>query len=156
MGAELNVLNRQEVRFGSFAPDDTPTDGHGMSALPPIATELLRRTELTLRALSGCAQLQQNSRVIRSPRRRAAEAGRHVEAERLDQFVFDRRLDRKLARLRAPQDAIDIRRGKLKQNALVISLGQQAAQFSEETPRIYGWQTVTGSQRDDLRTMDVQ
>jgi hypothetical protein len=37
-------------RFGSFAPDDTPTDGHGMSALPPIATELLRRTELTLRA----------------------------------------------------------------------------------------------------------
>ena len=40
-------------RFGSFAPDDTPTDGHGMSALPPIATELLRRTELTLRAKLG-------------------------------------------------------------------------------------------------------
>src|SRR2546423_2797960 len=50
--AAVRHFDQTDDRFGSFAPDDTPTDGHGMSALPPIATELLRRTELTLRANS--------------------------------------------------------------------------------------------------------
>jgi hypothetical protein len=51
-------FDQTDDRFGSFAPDDTPTDGHGMSALPPIATELLRRTELTLRAITDREQTQ--------------------------------------------------------------------------------------------------
>jgi hypothetical protein len=31
-----------------------------MSALPPIATKLVRRNEVTLCAISGCEQMQQN------------------------------------------------------------------------------------------------
>ena len=40
------------------------TDGHGMSALPPIATELLRRTELTLRAISYPNAAQQTAALL--------------------------------------------------------------------------------------------
>ena len=47
-------------------------------------------------------------------------------------------------------------RRKPKQIALVISVGQQAAFVSEETPRIDSRQMVATSQQDDLCTMDVQ
>src|SRR6516164_1611552 len=73
---------------------------------------------------------------------------RNVEAERLGrleidrQFVLDRNLDGKLARLRALQNFIHIRRRALKIIALVISVGQQAAEFSEETARIDGREMV--------------
>src|SRR5262249_16010781 len=39
--------------------------------------------------------------------------------------------------------------------ALVISVGQQAAEFSEETARINSRETVASCQRYDLRAMDV-
>ena len=63
----------------------------------------------------------------------------HVEAERLGglevdhQLELDRGLDRKLARLRALEDAIGIGRRAPKIIDQVISVGQQAAEFSEET-----------------------
>src|SRR6478672_1882609 len=38
---------------------------------------------------------------------------------------------------------------------LVISVGQQAAEFGEETVRIDGRETVACRQRRDLRTMEV-
>jgi len=86
---------------------------------------------------------------------------RHVEAERLGgleidrQFVLDWNLNGKLARLRALQNLIHIRRRAPKIIALVISVGQQAAEFSEETARIDGRETVVSRQRCDLRAMDV-
>src|SRR5215831_5088155 len=73
---------------------------------------------------------------------------RHVEAERLGgldvdrQLELDRKLDGKLARFRAIQNFIHIRRRTPKIIALVISVGQQAAEFNEETTRIDGRETV--------------
>ena len=84
---------------------------------------------------------------------------RHVEAERLGglevdhQLELDRGLDGKLARLRALEDAIGIGRRAPKIIEPVISVGQQAAEFSEETERIDGRETVASSQRCDLRAM---
>jgi len=66
------------------------------------------------------------------------EMQRNVEAERLGglevnhQLELDGGLDRKLARLRAPQDAINIGRCKPKLIALLTSVGQQAAQFRKK------------------------
>ena len=69
---------------------------------------------------------------------------RHVEAERLGglevdhQLKLDWGLDGKLARLRALEDAIGIGRCAPKIIGQVKSVGQQAADFSEETERIDG------------------
>ena len=63
---------------------------------------------------------------------------RHVEAERLGglevdhQLELDRGLDGKLARLRALEDAIGIARRAPIIIEQVISVGQQAAEFSED------------------------
>ena len=87
---------------------------------------------------------------------------RHVEAERLGglevdhQLELDRGLDRKLARLRALEDAIGIGRRAPKIIEQVISVGQQAADFSEETERIDGRETVASRQRCDLHAMGGQ
>src|SRR5713226_4812163 len=83
----------------------------------------------------------------------------HVEAERLGglevdhQLELDRGLDGKLARRRALEDAIGIGRRAPKSTELVISVGHQAAEFSEETARIGSRKTVASRQRCDLRTM---
>jgi len=67
------------------------------------------------------------------------ELQRHVEAERLGglevdhQLELDRGLDGKLARLLALEDAIGIDRRAPKLIEPVISVGQQAAEFSEDT-----------------------
>ena len=66
------------------------------------------------------------------------------------------RLDRKLARLRALEDAIGIGRRAPKIIEQVNSVGQQAAEFSEETERIDGRETVASRQRCDLRAMGGQ
>ena len=84
---------------------------------------------------------------------------RHVEAERLGrlevdhQLELDRGLDRKLARLLALEDAIGIGRCAPKIIDQVISVGQQAAEFSEDAERIDGRETVASRQRYDLRAM---
>src|ERR1700686_4319972 len=83
------------------------------------------------------------------------------EAERLGslevdhQLILDWGLDRKLARHLPLEDAIDIARGKPKYIALLTSIGQQAALFGEETPRINGRKVVASSQQDDLSAMNV-
>ena len=66
-----------------------------------------------------------------------------------------RGLDGKLARLRALEDAIDIGRRAPKIIDLVISVGQQAADFSEQTVRIDGREAVARRQRCDLHAMGV-
>jgi hypothetical protein len=69
---------------------------------------------------------------------------RRVESERLgglgvdDQVELDWGLDGKLARLLAPQDAIGIGRRAPKIIGQVNCVGQQAAEFREETERIDG------------------
>src|SRR6266478_2189491 len=76
------------------------------------------------------------------------EMQRHVEAERLGGLEIDYQLelywglDRKLARLRAPQNLIHIRRRAPKIIGRVISVGQQAAEFSKEPVRIDGREKV--------------
>ena len=70
------------------------------------------------------------------------EARRNWQRERLsglevdDQLELGWRLDRKLARLRTHQDAIGIGRRESKIIDQVTSVGQQAAEFSEDTGRI--------------------
>src|SRR6202166_492295 len=83
------------------------------------------------------------------------------EAERLGslevdhQLILDWGLDRKLARHLPLEDAIDIARGKPKYIALLASIGQQAAFFSEETPRIDGRKIIASSLQDDLSATNV-
>src|SRR5665811_483744 len=85
-----------------------------------------------------------------------------VEAERLGgleidhQLELDRGLDGKLARLDALEDAIGIGRRAPKIIGHVISVGQQAAEFSEKTVRIDGGEAVASRERYHLCAMDVQ
>src|SRR5713226_4559923 len=87
---------------------------------------------------------------------------RHVEAELLGgleidhQLELDRGLNGKLARLRALEDAIGIGRRAPKIVGLVSSVGQQAAEFSEETDRIDGREPIASRQRNDLYAMDIR
>src|SRR5262245_17664261 len=63
------------------------------------------------------------------------------------QLELDRGLDRKLARLRTLEDAIGIGRREPKIIDQVTTVGQQAAEFSEETGRIDGRETVARRQQ---------
>ena len=73
---------------------------------------------------------------------------RYVEAERLGgleidhQLELDRGLDRKIARFRALEDTIDIGRRTPKIVDENRTVGDQAAEFSKETERIDGRETV--------------
>jgi hypothetical protein len=69
------------------------------------------------------------------------------------QLVLNRGLDGKLARLCALEDAVGISRCATKIIGLDDIIGQQAAEFSEETSRIYGRQTVASRQRCKLCAM---
>ena len=118
----------------------------GMSALCQKRTHAPQQTDLySITSSARCWSMQ-----------------RHVEAERLGgleidhQLELDRGLDGKLARLRALEDAIGIGRRAPKIIEQVISVGQQAAEFSEETERIDGRETVASRQRCDLRAMGGQ
>jgi hypothetical protein len=92
----------------------------------------------------------------------ARAASGHATAERFGglevdhQLELDRGLDGKLARLGALEDAIGIRRRAPKIIDHVISVGQQAAEFSEETEWVDGGKTVASRQRWDLRAMGDQ
>src|SRR5262249_55826474 len=84
------------------------------------------------------------------------------EAERLSgldvdhQLKLDWDLDGKLARHRALEDAIGIDRCAPILIDQVISVGQQAAKFSEGTGGIDGRETVPSRQRCDLYAMGDQ
>src|SRR5439155_26597899 len=90
------------------------------------------------------------------------EARGYVEAERLGglevdhQLELDRGLNGKLARLGALEDAIGIVRRAPVIVGLVISVGQQAADLSEEPVRIDGRETVVRRHRGDLRATGAQ
>ena len=70
------------------------------------------------------------------------KAQRHIQAQRFGsleidhQLELDRGLDRKLARLGALEHAIGIGRRAPKNIGRVTSVGQQAAEFSEDTEMI--------------------
>src|ERR1700730_17592055 len=87
------------------------------------------------------------------------ELQRHIEAERLGglhidhQLELDGGLDGKLARLLPLEDAIGIGRRAPKIIGQVNSVGQQAAEFSEETVRIDVRETVASRQQCDLYAM---
>src|SRR5262249_54002439 len=87
---------------------------------------------------------------------------RYVEAKRLrglevdDQFVLDRRLNWQLGRFLALEDAIGIGRAERKIIELVNSVGQQAADFSEDSARIDGRETIASCKRCDFCTMEVR
>src|SRR5438477_12857892 len=88
-------------------------------------------------------------------RRRYDEAQRLSSLEVDHQLILDWGLDRKLARHLPLENAIDIARGKPKYIALFTSIGQQAAFFSEKTPRIDSRKIVASSLPDDLSAMNV-
>jgi hypothetical protein len=67
--AALRDFHPAYDRNGSLASDQSRQQLRPMSALPPIATKLVRRNEVTLCARTGCEQLQQSRQFIRSPRR---------------------------------------------------------------------------------------
>src|SRR5215813_6931572 len=76
------------------------------------------------------------------------EKNRHLDTECLGGLEIDHQvelegdLDRKLVRLRASQDAIGIDRCAPKVIRLVSSVGQETADFSEETVRIDGREAI--------------
>src|SRR6478672_170852 len=108
---------------------------------------------------SGCEQSQQSSPLFDHLIGALLKKPRHVEAERRGglevdhQLELDRGLDRKLTRLRILEDAIGIGRRAPKIIDQVTSVGQQAAEFSEDTGRIDGRKTVARRQQGDLRAM---
>jgi len=67
------------------------------------------------------------------------------------QLEFSRSLDRKLSRLLSFKNAVDIRRRAPKIISQVISVGQQTAEFSEDTLWIDGREMMACRQRCDLR-----
>jgi hypothetical protein len=83
-----------------------------------------------------------------------AELLRGLEVDH--QLVLDRRLHRKVAWLRTLEDEIDINRRAPKIIGQVNSVGQEAAEFSEETVRIDGRKMVASRQRCDLYAMSIR
>jgi hypothetical protein len=87
------------------------------------------------------------------------ERRRHVEAERLggleidDELEVGRRLNGQVGGFVALEDTIGIRRRTPKLTERVNSVGQQPADFSEETGPIDGRDTVASSQQSNLRAM---
>src|SRR6516165_6388145 len=59
-----------------------------------------------------------------------------------DQLELDRGLDGKLIRRRTLEDSIDIGRRTLKTIEQIISVGEESAEFNEETKRIDDRETV--------------
>src|SRR6266487_1233978 len=86
-------------------------------------------------------------------RDRQAESLGGLEVD--DQLVLDRRLHRKVGRLRTLEDEIDIASRAPKIIGQVNSVGQEAAEFSEETVRIDGRKMVASRQRCDLYAMSI-
>src|SRR5262249_57480781 len=83
-----------------------------------------------------------------------AECLRGFEVEH--QLELDGGLDRKLARLLALEDAVDVAGCQPIIIEHVISVGQEATDFSVKTVWIDGWGTVASSQRCDFHAMCVQ
>src|SRR5262249_50296252 len=105
---------RVDVADGSIASHRGVRNAPGMSAMPPIATQSVRRNEASRCATSGCEQPQQNSRVIRSldhligagkqhPWDNDVESFRRLEIDH--EFEFRRRPNGKIRRLRTAKDA---------------------------------------------------
>src|SRR5262249_46360440 len=84
------------------------------------------------------------------------ENPRHVETERLGGFEvyhyleLDRSLDRKLARLRALEDAIGVNGGAPKIIGYIGAVGGQTADFGGEPPRSNNRNAIVSRQRSDL------
>src|SRR4029453_16206094 len=82
---------------------------------------------------------------------------RHLDAKHLcglkvnHQLKLDRRLGRKITRVRTLEDTMDISRRAPKIIALVCSVRQQAAEFGKEAVWIDGRQAVANRHRRNLR-----
>src|SRR5687767_549557 len=88
-------------------------------------------------------------------RRRHGEAECFGSLEVDYQMKLDRSLDRKIARLRAAEDAIGIRSDAPIIVENVIGVGQQAAGLSEDTIWINGREKVASRQRCNLHAMGI-
>ena len=103
----MRNLDQADVALGSVASDRYGRDARGMSAMPPIATRLVRRGSAPLCAKSGCEQSQQRD-LLFDQLIGAGEHGRgDVEAKRLggdqidDEIESSRLLDRDVIRPRS-------------------------------------------------------
>src|SRR5215471_17704914 len=85
---------------------------------------------------------------------------RNFEPERLGglevdhQFVLGRRLHRKISRLRALEDTVDIAGGASDLRNDIRAVGDQAAAVSEIRVGVHSRQSVAGGERDDEIAMN--
>src|SRR5262245_55758266 len=103
-----------ESRDGSVASHPDVRDAAGMSAMPSIATQSVRRNEASRCATSGCEQSQQIAKLFDHLVGAGEQHRGNFKTESLrgcqidNEIELGRLLDRDVARLRSPQDFIDI------------------------------------------------
>src|SRR5262245_18488476 len=90
--AAVQYFDPAERRFGSTASHRQDGDGRPMSAMPPRATEQVRRSETPLCAISGCEQSQQTNSLFDLFIGAGEHSCRYVEADRLRSSEVDRQL----------------------------------------------------------------
>jgi hypothetical protein len=110
----MRILNAVDDRLGSVASDRYAAGSHGMSASPPIASELWHRSEMTRRAKSRHSHRSKTERLvdhlISAYQKRFAD----VEPDSLGSFEIDHQLELwgglngQLTWFLAPKDAISI------------------------------------------------
>src|SRR5262249_14261438 len=89
----LQPITRAKVWFGSFASHQCALDVCGMSAMPPILTELMRHSNTSRGANSALTRRSKQAPLFDHLVGAGGKAGWHFEIERLGSFQIDYELE---------------------------------------------------------------